>query len=319
MGTKETPTSTGQYYTLYKEAMLQKLQDIIDNIEDAEHELKNDKALVDCSREAYKNSFNIDLNEYNEYKENRYINGKMYADFKYILLHKKQVDADCGAIYSIYKLAERQRTIYNLYTDKALYEKAAAVTINQYKSMLKLYFNEVHKHLIMYGEAYTIAPFIGDLCINRVRVHDKARPKLNFAASRAKKAQLIAEGKHIYNQEEANYYAKLGMPYNAEDYRVFMDSEYLYEYVVLFSKYKDSSIHVFKVADYRGSKVRGKSNDQLVEECNRDINKICNLDVDVRTKLNMSLKCDIGLYTNFIRNEDQKSVRNISAYRKNRQ
>ena len=52
--------------------------------------------------------------------------------------------------------------------------------------------------------------------------------------------------------------------------------------------------------------------------CNNDINKICNLPIDVRTKLNLCLKVDDTLYTKFIRNENQKPIAAGKADRKNR-
>ena len=59
-------------------------------------------------------------------------------------------------------------------------------------------------------------------------------------------------------------------------------------------------------SNYYGRSVRGKSNQQLIEECNYDKEKICELDLDVRAKLDLCLELDKILYTKFIRNENQK-------------
>lgn len=318
MVTIETPTGTGEYYSLFKEAMLQKLKDTITRIELTKTSIAEAKDLVDTNIDKYKTEYSIDLTTYKEYNDNKYINGDFYSQFKQRLTKCKDT-ATSADMYNIFTLANQQRSLHLLSKERDKYDKAASLGFIQYKNILKLYYTEVQKHIILNGEAYTIAPYIGSLCVNRVRVSDKARKKLNFVATRKRKEELLAQGKHLYNEEEAKYYEKIGIPYTAEDYRVYLDTEYLYEYVIIYSKYKDSSMHVFKPADYRGHTLRGKTNDQLIEECNGDVNKICELDLDIRTKLNMCIKSNIGLYTNFIRNEDQKSIRTISSYRKNRQ
>ena len=64
--------------------------------------------------------------------------------------------------------------------------------------------------------------------------------------------------------------------------------------------------------------VKGKTNEQLINECNRDLNKICELPVDVKLKLKLCLETDNILYLNFIRNEAQQSAHTPKANRKNR-
>ena len=48
------------------------------------------------------------------------------------------------------------------------------------------------------------------------------------------------------------------------------------------------------------------TNDELIELCNRDIKKICELSVDLKTKVTLCDKVNKILYTKFIRNENQK-------------
>ena len=65
--------------------------------------------------------------------------------------------------------------------------------------------------------------------------------------------------------------------------------------------------------DYFELKDNNDSNENLIEECNEDTEKICNLQIDLKTKLTLCNKVDKILYTKFIRNEAQKSVATSKA------
>ena len=75
----------------------------------------------------------------------------------------------------------------------------------------------------------------------------------------------------------------------------------------------------FQVTDRRARELRGKTNQDLAKECNNDTNKICELPLDVKTKLNICVEVDKMLYTKFIRNENQKPYIDTKINRKNRQ
>ena len=65
----------------------------------------------------------------------------------------------------------------------------------------------------------------------------------------------------------------------------------------------------FTPQDYRSIELRGKSNKQLIEECDNNLEKICELPIDMKCKLHMCVEVDKMLYTNFIRNEGQTSYK----------
>ena len=72
-------------------------------------------------------------------------------------------------------------------------------------------------------------------------------------------------------------------------------------------------------ADYIGKSLRGKTYDEMIAECNNDVNKIVKLNVDIKKKLAMCLRANPLLYTKYIRNENQESYRYIQIDRKSRQ
>ena len=74
-----------------------------------------------------------------------------------------------------------------------------------------------------------------------------------------------------------------------------------------------------QIGDYRHSSIRGKSNDELIAQCNSNTERICNLPIDLKTKLTLCDKADKILYTKFIRNETQTSVTFTKVNSKDRQ
>ena len=90
--------------------------------------------------------------------------------------------------------------------------------------------------------------------------------------------------------------------YNGVDGRVYSNHEYVYEIPLINCRLPNGRSFKLEPTDYRAYKVRGKTNQDLIEECNRDVDKICELPVDIKTKLTMSVEVDKMLYLNFIRN-----------------
>ena len=147
----------------------------------------------------------------------------------------------------------------------------------------------------------------------------KSKPKLNYSATKKKKEELIKEGKRIYNDIERKWCQSNGIEYKAEDYRVFMKKEYCYEIPLIGCKLPDGSKYKLTISDYRHNSMRNKSNEDLIKECNNDINKICELPIDLKTKLTLCDTVDKTLYIKFIRNETQQPSTTPKTCRKNRQ
>lgn len=96
-----------------------------------------------------------------------------------------------------------------------------------------------------------------------------------------------------------------------------MTNEYCYEIPLIASKMPNGNKLKLEISDYRHASLRGNTNDQLIELCNNDITKICELPIDLKTKVTLCDKTDKILYTKFIRNEGQQSINTPKANRKN--
>lgn len=307
MGVKETPTNFRVYYTSMKNAITQKRSDAVDAINDL-HLIIDDKyEQVSGRYYVYKDSFNIDLNQYKEFITNKYDDGEFLRMAKGAYLNRKndyQITAD---LFNLYDLALKQKQLSDIYKDIELYDKLLGLGLREYTEILRKFYTEVHKKLILEGAGYAFEGDIGWTCINRVKL---IRPKshIDYAKTKQRKAELQAQNAHLYNPEEAKWCRERGIEYKGIDFRVMRDNEYCYEIPLIGSKLPDATKLKLEISDYRHTKVRGKTNEQLREECHNRPEEICELPVDLRTKLNMSLESNPILYTKYIRNENQESV-----------
>ena len=316
MSIKETPTNFRVYYTSMKEQYTEKRKDAYKKLEESCEALRLLYEDVKSDLKDIEKSHNVNLLTYEEFSTNTYIDGTFLKVAKGLFTNRKHDYLIVGELFNVYRLAKLQYTIYCLNNDIAKYNKILSLTLKEYSTILKVFYTEVHKHLILNGEGYVFEDSIGWTCINRCKLN-KSRKLIDFMATKRKTAELKAKGARLYNKEEAEWCKRNGIEYKFEEKLVFKDNEYCYEIPLLGCKLENGSKYKLTISDYRSRNVRGKTNLQLIEQCNKDKNKICELDVDLRSKLNMCLEADKTLYLNFIRNEYQTPINIAKINRKN--
>lgn len=307
MGIKETPTNFRVYYKLFIENNKRKLEDTIELIEKLEEELKTKYDNISSCIEIYKTKFNINLLDYDEFKDNKYITGKFYKLAKGLFINKQNDYELVTDLFNLYDLASKQKDLYDYTENIKFYKKCIKLTLKEYTEYLRVYYTEVHKKLILEGQGYAFSNGIGWICVNRC-VFDKKKPMLSYAETKKKEKELIKKGERIYNKEEAEWCVRNGLEYNAKDKRVFIYNEYCYQIPLIDCKLPEGSNFKLEIGDYRHKNLRGKTNDEIIKLCNNDINKICELPLDLKTKVTLCDKTDKILYTKFIRNETQKPI-----------
>ena len=127
---------------------------------------------------------------------------------------------------------------------------------------------------------------------------------------------MLSEGKRLWNKDEADYAKVVGADYNGVDYRVFLNKDVCYEIPLINCRINGREKYRL-TPTFARRHIKGKTNEQLIAECNNDLNKICELPVDIMFKLKLCLETDNILYLNFIRNEAQQSAHTPKANRKN--
>lgn len=305
MAIKETPTNTKVYYKLFIEHNKQKLEEALQAKENLKEDIEIKHKNIEAWKSVYVTEFNFDVDKYKEYVENKYSTGQFLKATKGLLINKENDYELVSDAFNLYDLAAKQKELYDCYNNIRLYEKCIKVTLKEYTEYLRTYYTEVHKKLILEGQGYAFSNNIGWICVNRC-VIDKKTPMLDFAATKRREKELLEKGERIYNKEEADWCIRNGIEYNAKDKRVFVCNEYCYQIPLIDCKITNAKSLEFKIADYRHTSCRGKTNEDLIKECNNDTNKICELFVDLKTKVTLCDKADKILYTKFIRNENQK-------------
>lgn len=317
MGIKETPTNFRTYYKTMRNSIRPKYEEAVDKYEKLIVEEKALHAERMQYADSYKKTYKFDFADYTEIINNTYIDGTFYNDAKGLFINKKDNYKATNALYKLYMLARKQKELHELQHQIHVWEQMLDLTIDQYQEILESFYTEVHKKLIIEGCGYVFENPIGWICINRCKVVQGRRKMLDFQATRRNKERLLAEGKRLWNKEEAEYAARVGLDYDGVDYRVYKDEEVCYEIPLINCRVTKGEKLRLEPTSRRRYTI-GKTDDGMIAECNNDLNKICELPLDIPRKLKLCLKADNILYLNFIRNEAQQSAHTPKANRKNR-
>lgn len=307
MAIKETPTNFRVYYKLFIEDSKQKLEDALKLKEELEESVRIKHTNVSAWKDVYEKEFGIKLDTYFEFENNKYHTGRFYRTAKGLLINKQNDYELVADLFNLYDLADTQKQIYDCGKSIEFYKKCIKITLKEYTEILRIYYTEVHKKLILEGQGYAFSNGIGWICVNRC-VFDRRKPMLDYAATKKKEKELIEKGERIYNKEEADWCVRNGIEYNGKDKRVFVCNEYCYQIPLIDCKLPSSNNLKLTIGDYRHKNLRGKTNEDLIKLCNNDTKKICELPIDLKTKVTLCDKADKILYTKFIRNENQKPI-----------
>ena len=314
--TKEIATNFRVYYSNMKNEYTQKKEEaeiVLSDLIETEKEFYD---IVKKNFEKNPKNYGYDLNKLPEFVQNKYIDGD-FCRIARLLFLNKEGDYKIEATHlELYQLAEKQKDIHKLRHIISLYKKMSELTLAEYTHILEIYYNEVSRQMIVEGKGYAFKNNIGWICINRCKV-DNARPKLDFAATKRKKEEIINRGGIPYNDGDAKWCKENGIEYKGEDYRVYLNEEFCYEIPLLNSKLTDGTKLKFTTTDRTARELRGKSDEELIEMCDRDKNKICSLGIGIRHKLKLCMMIDKGLYNKYIRNENQESSKHRKINRKN--
>lgn len=314
MAIKETPVnfrvyykSMRAFYTEKKKTSKEALQELNKVVADLHESVKSNK-------DTYLNEFGIDLFKYDEFVNNRYSTGEFLKLAKGAFMNRKNNYTLVSDLFDLYNLSKKQKEVADLEHDIELCDNIINIDLSTYRDILWVFYCEVQRQMILKGKGYAFEGSLGWVCINRCKLK-KTKPHLDYSATRKNKEALIAQGKRPYREEEAKWCRQNNIEYDGVRYCVFQKIEHVYEIPLIGCKLPDGRKYKLEIADYRGQAIKGKTNAQLIEECNRDVEQICKLPVSIRTKLYMCLEIDKTLYTNFIRNENQETISVIKASR----
>lgn len=255
-----------------------------------------------------KDYFNINLQDIEIEWNHKQYNPKEYLYNIVIVLLRNTIEHPHRIV--LLQLAKycnilRNENKYNKLIELA--NKRKDIKFNIYRKYITIYYNKVHK-CVLQGMGYKFGYGIGTYVINHWKL-DQSRIKnkthLDYAATNAKKKELIAKGIKLYDDKEAAWYAARHIPYNAVDYRVYKDNTDWYEFTFIKSEIFKSNNLEYQRTEYVATKYRGMSYMKMAENLCHTEEDIYNLQVDIKYKLNILLYKDPTKYLNYIRNAEQ--------------
>lgn len=312
---KPMPVHVKEYYKAMRTAYTQKKEDALKELEELTRDCNALREDILSNKENYL-KYNIDLLNIPEFTDNEYIDGSFLKLAKGAYINRNNDYELTSDLYNLLKLAKMQEKILDINKNLILYDKCLSIKCDDYVRYLREYFIVVHKKMILEGCAYHFGHGLGDVIINRVKLANK-RKTLNYKGTKLKKAEILARGGRLYNKEEAEFCEKNGLEYDGEDGRVYCTNEYFYEVFMANRRFHNTHQYEFKPQDYIAAHLRGNTNESFIELCDRNLNRICELPVDLKLKLTLCNEVDKMLYTNFIRNENQTSYKYSAVSRKN--
>lgn len=251
--------------------------------------------------------FKYPIIDYPEFQQNKYINGRLESAAKGLYADTRNDMELKHLCFQLVGYAVDLRKIVELEKEMKLCEKILSLTPNQYKEIVKVYYDKVQRFLVLDGYGYRLEGKFGWICFNRVV--NTGSKICDFQLTRRNREKLIAEGKEVWNKEEAEFCEKNGIPYNAVDPRVYREPDAWYEFCICQSKLPNAKSLKLEGIDTRDAKIRKYTNAELVELAKGDKNYIMNLPLGLKIKLTLCLDVDKTLYTKYIRNENQTKSR----------
>ena len=251
-----------------------------------------------------KETYNIDLSDYKEWVNNTYDSSELLYKQALKLLKVDESGDDRIVLIRTAKYGNILRNEYKLIKLIESCDKRINVTYAKYKKYVTDYFNQVHA-CILKGEAYRFGQNIGTYICNYWKIDENLRKKvkkLDYAATNARKKELLEKGLKPYDDNEAAWYKARKIPYDGVEYRVYKEDAHFYEFTFINSKLFTNASLDYDRTEYINARYRNLGYEKLAEMYCRTFDDIKNLQVDIKVKLNILLHKNPTKYINFVRN-----------------
>ncbi len=263
---------------------------------------------LEDNKSALKDSFGICLDDIEIEWINKKYNSKEYLYNLAIVLLRDTIDhPNRIVLLQLTKYCNILRSEHRYNKLIELATKRKDIKFGVYRKYITAYYCKVHK-CVLQGMGYKFGYGIGTYVINHWKLDPKRiknKIHLDYAATNAKKKELLAKGIKLYDDKEAAWYAARRIPYNAVDYRVYKESTDWYEFTFIKSEIFKSSNLDYQRTEYVATKYRGMSYTQMADTLCHTEEDIYNLQVDIKYKLNIILYKDPTKYLNYVRNAEQ--------------
>lgn len=263
---------------------------------------------IDDKKDVLKSDFNINLDVYEiewlkkEYNPKEHLYNTLIKLLQHIEEHPNRI-----IVLQVIKYCNILRIEHRCRRMIALTEKRKNLKFGEYRKYVTAYYIKVHK-CVLQGMGYKFSYGIGTYVCNHWKLDAtkmKRKVHLDYAATNARKKELLAQGVKLYDEKEAAWYAARKIPYNGVDYRVWRENTDWYEFTFLKPQIVKTGSYDYQRTEYVAKKYRGMSYMQMADELCHTEEDIYNLQVDIKYKLNILLYKDPTKYLNYVRNAEQ--------------
>lgn len=280
--------------------------------------LKNELyKYIEENKNVLKDSFNINLDKIKiEWVDKKYNPKEYLYNLTNVLLRDTIDHPNRIVLLQLVKYCNILRSEYKYSKGIELASKRKDIKMGVYRKYVSAYYTKVHK-CVLQGMAYKYGYGIGTYIINHWKIdNSKSKKKyhLDYAATNAKKKELLAKGVKLYDDKEAAWYAARRIPYSGVDYRVFKENTDWYEFTFMNSRLSKNYPLDYKRTEYVPLKYRGMSYTKMAEELCNNEEDVYNLQVDIKYKLNILLYKYPNKYLNYVRNAEQNKYKHRENY-----
>ena len=156
------------FYSELKIDYNKKLSEAMDLLAASKDKLEHARRKIENHADEYKIRLDTNLSDYNEWKENKYIDGTLQAKSAFIFRNRKD-DKDDILVKAFVKYTALLKTIATCEKNIEVYYKILSLDLKAFRQICRIYYYEVQHQLIANGYGYKLAGRLGWVCINRVK------------------------------------------------------------------------------------------------------------------------------------------------------
>lgn len=257
-----------------------------------------------------KHLYNIDLTQYREWVDKTFVVEEPLYKKVFNTYQILDEDSDKSILLQVIKYCQMLSRLNKYKHLIKLAEDRKSIKFGTYRKHITNYYTKIHQ-CVLEGNGYKFAKGTGIYCINYWKLDPNKIKKqvLDYAATNARKKELLEKGVKLYDEKEAAWYKSRNIPYDGVDYRVYKRDSFFYEITFIRSMLSKRGSLDYKHTEYIIANYRGMSYMQMADTLCNTIEDIYNLQVDIRYKLNILLYKYPTKYLNFIRNVEQRKYK----------
>lgn len=235
-------------------------------------------------KESIYKSYKIDLDDYKiEFVDKQY-NSEKALETKAIYYLRHPNGEDRQLIIQLAKWCSLLRSEVEIQQKLEISRTKLNMNYKEFQKYLFDYYSKVHKVLLQ-GDAYKFGKGLGTIFLRTIDMTTGARNRIDFAKTRANKLKLLAEGKKLYNEQEAKQCELENIPYDGVPYIVMRNETKLVVLDITNSKYFTSRGRIsFAAKSYINLKYRGMSYQEIIDKYCPTEESIADLQADLYTK-----------------------------------